>query len=159
MIHLKHKVEHCLKKYPETRNSDIKLTNSIWVEYYYTRLIKDEKGNLAVKLLDLYDLPREDNVKRIRAKIQNEENRLLPTSKKVAKQRRINEDKWRAYMGFDNPATGWHFYKYNILYKYMRTKLTTSLKKEGLDLGAVGNTTGGYVVSRCSPLILSPFFI
>jgi len=106
MRHLKEKIKYCLQKYPETRNSDVKLTNSIWVEYYNKYLIRDECGNLAVKLIDLYELPRQDDVRRIRAKIQNEEGLLLPTSLEVVKQRRINENKWRAYMDCDNPAKG-----------------------------------------------------
>lgn len=109
MKNLKTKIEYCLKKYPATRNSDITLTNSIWYEFYNNKLVKEDcngKIDYFVRLKDLYDMPKQDDVKRIRAKIQNKENRYLPTSEKVAKQRRINEHTWRAYMGYDNPAMG-----------------------------------------------------
>jgi len=56
--------------------------------------------DLCVRLEYIKELPREDHVKRIRAKIQNEEGRLLPTRWEVAKQRKIEEQKWRAFMGY-----------------------------------------------------------
>ena len=99
-MNLKSKIEYCLEKYPETRNSDVKLTNSIWVEYYRDRL-KTIDGKAYVALVDLYDMPREDNVKRIRAKIQNEENRFLPTTLEVVRQRKINEEIWRNKLGYN----------------------------------------------------------
>jgi len=97
---LKEQVLDCLQNYPDTRNSDIKLTNSIWYKYYPDKIQKNDKGELTVKLLDLYNLPREDNVKRIRAIIQNNEGRFLPTDLEVIKQRRINEHKWRKELGY-----------------------------------------------------------
>lgn len=98
---LKSEVEHCLREFPDTRNSDIKLTNAIWVTFYSGRLKTDENGNWVVRLLDIYDLPHEDNVKRIRAKFQNEKKLFLPTSKEVAKQRKINEEDWRKHLGLN----------------------------------------------------------
>lgn len=99
--HLKEKVEYCLEKHPDTRNSDIRLTNSIWVEYYSDKLLKDDKGRYMVRLLDLYDLPTEDHVKRIRAVIQNDEHKFLPTDEKVRRQRKIAEETWREYLGYN----------------------------------------------------------
>lgn len=99
------KVEHCLEFYPETRNSDIKLTNCIWFVYYKGLLFKDNNGKWSVNLLNLYDLPREDNVKRIRARIQNEEMRFLPTILAVVRKRRINEEAWRVALGYNPPYT------------------------------------------------------
>ena len=101
MLKLKDKILYCLERYPETRNSDIKLTNAVWYTYYEKYLIKVD-DQLAVKLTDLYELPREDDVKRIRAKIQNDENKFLPTDEAVRKQRRINETKWRNYLGYND---------------------------------------------------------
>jgi len=89
---LKGKIEYCLRNYPETRNSDITLTIKIWQTFYG---ISD-----FVSLKDLYNLPREDNVKRIRAKIQNDQKKFLPTILKVAKKRGILEDEWRVAMGY-----------------------------------------------------------
>ena len=96
---LKEMVEHCLKTYPDTRNSDIKLTNQIWVVYYLDK-IKIMDDGYYVKLLDLYDLPREDNVKRIRATFQNDRGLYLPTDPKVLKQRRLLESQWREELGY-----------------------------------------------------------
>lgn len=50
-----------------------------------------------VELKNIMDLPREDNVKRIRAKFQNEKKMYLPTSLEVAKQRKISDEEWRAW--------------------------------------------------------------
>ena len=91
-------VGNVLKNYPETRNSDITLMIKIWEVYYPSRVRKAQNGQLGVYLSDLYELPREDNIKRIRAHFQNDLNRYLPTDPAVVKQRRINEVKWREYM-------------------------------------------------------------
>lgn len=99
---LKQKVKKMLALYPETRNSDVELTLRIWKEYYPMRILKREKdGKDYVALTDLFDLPREDNIKRLRAKIQNEEFLYLPTSKKVAEQRKINMDRWYKAMAYN----------------------------------------------------------
>ena len=104
MRHLKKKIEYCLQKYPETRNSDIKLTNSIWVEYYGDKLIKIN-DRLLVHLTDLYELPTQESVKRIRAKL-NEQGLYLPTSEEVLKQRRLLEKKYRLEYSPSNPTKG-----------------------------------------------------
>jgi hypothetical protein len=97
---LKTEVEHCLREIPDTRNSDIKLTNAVWVTFYQGRL-RQVDGHWTVRLVDIYDLPHEDNVKRIRAKIQNEKKLYLPTSETVRKQRKINEEDWRKSLGYN----------------------------------------------------------
>lgn len=61
-------------------------------------------GKVYVNVAHLYDLPREDNIKRIRAKIQNDLKEYLPTDAKVAKKRGWEEDKWREYLGY--PVAG-----------------------------------------------------
>lgn len=97
---LQEQVLYCLERIPETRNSDVRLTNAIWWVYYRQKLILNDRGEPMVRLKDLYFLPREDNVKRIRAKIQNDEKRprFLPTDWLVAKQRKINEEVWWRYI-------------------------------------------------------------
>lgn len=97
---LKSKVLFCLANYPETRNSDIELTTRIWKQYHSSKLRLGLGGEVLVSLKDLFELPREDNVKRYRAKIQNEENRYLPTEEKIAKARKINIELWRKAMGY-----------------------------------------------------------
>jgi len=89
---LKQKVITILKENPDTRNSDITLMIEIWKRYYG---VED-----SIKLSQLYDLPREDNIKRIRAIIQNKNNMYLPSSPEVRKKRKIEERKWNEYLGY-----------------------------------------------------------
>lgn len=89
---LKEMVLVVLRDDQETRNSDIKLTHVIWQRYYGV-------GD-TIRLSQMYDLPREDNVKRIRAKIQNEEKLYPPTEWKIAKARGFKEQEWRDLLGY-----------------------------------------------------------
>ena len=93
MYNLKNQVKDILIRFPETRNSDIALTIKIWTSYYST-------GD-SIPVAKLYHLPREDNVKRIRAKYCE----LgcvwaYPTEEKIAKARKINSDKWRSALWY-----------------------------------------------------------
>lgn len=97
---LRTKVEKTLKEYPDTRNSDIALTIKIWEEYHAEKLVTAKNGKKYVCVENLYDLPREDNVKRIRAKIQNEENNYLPTTWEIAKKRGILRQQWEEALGY-----------------------------------------------------------
>ncbi len=83
---IKKQVEHCLQNYPETRNSDITLMIKVWKEFY----------GVSDRILteDLYGLPREDNVKRIRAYF-NSKGLYYPTNEKVIRKRCIKENEWR----------------------------------------------------------------
>lgn len=92
------KVRACLAKDERSRNSDIRLTQVLWYEYYKEHF-KMVEGHWYVEVNALYDLPREDNIKRIRAKIQNVEKLYLPTDPAVAKKRGWLEDEWRGYLG------------------------------------------------------------
>lgn len=98
---LKTKIEFVLENYPDTRNDDISLTLHIWRLYYYDFLFKDENGRLCVKLKNIFELPREDNIKRLRAKIQNEQGKWLPTSPVIRKRRGILEEEWRKHLGYN----------------------------------------------------------
>lgn len=106
MQNLKQKILWILSEDEASRNSDIRLTQMIWYKFHNSKLVKLDDGTQAVRLRDLFDLPREDNIKRVRAKIQNEEGKFLPTSEEVMKQRKINEWKWRDQMSPSNPAMG-----------------------------------------------------
>jgi hypothetical protein len=98
---LKTQILFMLEHFPETRDCDIELTRSIWKEYYKHLLNWDEEKCLFLVQLNRLDLlPREDNVKRIRAKIQNEEHRYLPRTPEVRKKRGITEDEWREYLNY-----------------------------------------------------------
>ena len=90
---LKKEVKHVLQNWPETRNSDIALTIKVWQLFYGIRDIVD--------LSKLYDLPREDNVKRIRAKFCEQGfNWAYPSNWKIARARKIKEDEWRQKLGY-----------------------------------------------------------
>ena len=105
------KVEHCLGKYPECRNSDIKLFNAVIYEFpvYNKYLLKDVTGEmqkpLAVNLIDLYNLPKASDVERIRRKF-NEKGQYLPTDPAVTEERRKNEKKCREHFSPSNPSRG-----------------------------------------------------
>lgn len=103
ILRLTEQVEQILKKYPETRNSDIDLTIKLWKIYYPNKIhYGTVKGIPVIRLKDLFELPREDNIKRIRAKIQNQEFRYLPTYIEVVRRRRMDEDSWREALGSNN---------------------------------------------------------
>ena len=90
---LKQQVEQTLKTQPDTRNSDITLMIAIWKKYYGV--------GEYVELKKLYDLPREDNIKRIRAKFCEEKKEwAYPTSLEVARKRGIKENEWRLFLGY-----------------------------------------------------------
>lgn len=55
----------------------------------------------------LLDLPREDNVKRVRAKIQNEEHKYLPTNPDVLIKRGILEEYWQDALGYSLTKEEW----------------------------------------------------
>jgi len=93
------KVEYCLREFDETRNSDIELTIRLWKEFYPKYIKTGKNGEEGIWLKDLFDLPREEHIRRIRAKIQNDLGKYIPTSWEVAKAREFNEDKWREAMG------------------------------------------------------------
>lgn len=82
-----------------SRNSDIRLTQAIWFRYYHSSML-EHNGLVYVEVAKMYDLPREDNIKRIRAKIQNEQHEFLPTSEAVARKRKWNIQEWRDYLGY-----------------------------------------------------------
>ena len=81
-----------LKEVENNRNSDIDLMVWIWKRYYN---VQD-----TISLKQLYDLPTQENIKRHRARIQNEEKQFLPTSWEVAKGRRWKEQEWRHLLGY-----------------------------------------------------------
>jgi len=80
----------------ETRDSDITLMIYIWCKHYPQAV--DDRERIYIG--DLYELPREDNIKRVRAYWQNTKKMYLPTKWAVAKARKINEDEWRVAMGY-----------------------------------------------------------
>ena len=100
---LEKQIRHTLSIDEKSRNSDIRLTQMLWWHHYknLTRMID---GKVYINIANLYNLPREDNIKRIRAKIQNDLKEYLPTDPKIAKKRGWQEDEWREYLGY--PVAG-----------------------------------------------------
>ncbi len=86
-----------------SRNSDIRLMQVIWYKFYNHLLFKSFDGEQSIRIKDLYNLPREDYISRIRRKIQNDEHLYVPTSREVAEQRGFkNVEEWRSYLGYNN---------------------------------------------------------
>lgn len=99
------RVLEVLESNEESRNSDQYLTLCIWNRYYPSVIKRDADNKPYVYLRDVMELPREDNVKRIRAKIQNVQKKFLPTKEEVARKRGINIDEWRVAMGYPTQAS------------------------------------------------------
>lgn len=100
---LEKQIRHIMATDEKSRNSDIRLTQMIWWNYYKSSLLNHD-GKIYVNMADLYNLPREDNIKRIRAKIQNDLKEFLPTDPAIAKKRGWQEDEWRKFLGY--PVAG-----------------------------------------------------
>ncbi len=97
---LQEKVLYILENHPDTRNDDIQLTCMIVLKHR-PKDIKEIDGQwwMTTKAMRWC---REDNVKRVRAKIQNDPKnpRFLPTDPAVRKKRNIEEETWREYLGY-----------------------------------------------------------
>ena len=100
--HLRVKILEILRDIPETRNSDITLMLEVWKRFFTIFIMTGSSGKQAVLLESLYKIPREDDIKRLRATIQNVEGKFLPTLLSVAIKRRIKEEEWRDYIRTHN---------------------------------------------------------
>ena len=98
MENLQEKVIECLKHYPHTRNNDAQFTFCVIWKYYPTEVkIIDEEWFISTKALKIV---REDGVKRIRAKL-NEQGLYLPDDPNVRRQRKIKEQEWLKFLGYE----------------------------------------------------------
>jgi hypothetical protein len=95
---LRSKVGYILSHYPEARDSDVALAHRLW-ETFYPELIEGDR----VRLDDMYALPRQNSISRVRAKIQNEYGLFQPSAE-VADARRTLRDDTKAEMGADKPG-------------------------------------------------------
>jgi hypothetical protein len=80
---LKKIILEVLSNTPKARDDDQYLTLCIWNRYFKSKMLTipgDPLKKTYVALTDILVLPREDNVKRIRAVIQNDEGKFLPTT-------------------------------------------------------------------------------
>ena len=89
---LKDQVEYTLETYPKTRDSDKLLTWDIWITFY--------DATMYINKDQFMNLPSEDNIKRIRAHIQNTLKRYLPMTWAVAEARGWSEKAWRELLGY-----------------------------------------------------------
>lgn len=90
-------VENTLDKHPKTRNSDTLLAWYI-VHLYYPEYCSEHNNDYWINYQGI-EAVREDHVKRVRAHLQNDLKKYLPTDPKVRKQRKISEETWREYLG------------------------------------------------------------
>lgn len=98
---LRDMIEERLENVEKARNSDVTLTIEVWKKYYPEYVLDTSQGEKSGIFLDaLFILPREDNIKRIRATIQNEEKKFLPTDPEVRRKRKISEEEWYDYLGY-----------------------------------------------------------
>ena len=96
---LQKQIYSVLKHYPETRNSDIILTIKIWELFYRGRLFIHNEV-LAIELKDLWNLPREDHIKRYRAEIQNVRRLFMPTTPDIFMERARLSKEWKETLGY-----------------------------------------------------------
>lgn len=96
---LTNQIENILASVPGSRNSDIVLTIEIW-KTYYRQFIYWKGITPFVELADLFELPREDNIKRIRAIIQNVQRRYLPTDPGILIERAKLSKEWKEFLGY-----------------------------------------------------------
>jgi hypothetical protein len=94
---LKIKILDILERVEKTRNDDIELMLHIW-NVYHKDFLHYHDAKIGVTFESIRILPRNDDIKRIRAVIQNEEGKFLPTDPKVRRKRRLSEDDWRAWL-------------------------------------------------------------
>src|SRR3989304_6645245 len=97
---LKAKVLYILSTEEDSRNSDIPLTIKLWQHYPPDTLITGKDGKQYINVRSLFDLPREDNIKRARAEVQNVERRYLPTDISIFIKRAHLSDEWKTALGY-----------------------------------------------------------
>lgn len=130
---LKKEVQYILENYPETRNSDITLMIEVWRKYYPSHIFQGLMSGEGVWLKSLYELPREDNIKRIREKFCEQGYAwAYPTDLKIVRARKIKESEWRRKLGYaplpeDAPKTT-YFEVDNRVYQISESKIEEFLK-------------------------------
>ncbi len=145
---LKDMVESILRNVPESRNSDITLMIQIWQRYYPE--VIDRGANVfgpGIQLKDLYDLPRHDAIKRIRA-MYNAEGKFYPTDWEVARQRGLKEDIWRVEMGYPEKGETVHPTRKDSYMDSERGFAGIDPAKEGSDVTVKSVKYGPYMVQE-----------
>ena len=97
--HLSTLVERVLAKDERARGDDVYLTLTIIKENMPDKIrVATPTHEYFVSVDALYAV-REDNVKRIRARLQNDEGKYLPADPEIRRKRRIREEQWLAFLG------------------------------------------------------------
>lgn len=91
---LKQVIEDSMRENENCRNSDKILTVRV-----YRKILLSKYGDSHLNYLRLMELPPAASIKRIRAMIQNDEGKYLPTEEKTAKLRRWNNEVWQEKVG------------------------------------------------------------
>lgn len=86
-----------LENYPSTRNDDIDLQLQLIQDYSSGICIVNILEERFIALSALREF-REDTIKRIRAKVQNADNRFLPSNEDVRRRRNISEEAYTRYL-------------------------------------------------------------
>lgn len=74
-----------------------------WLTYRVFQEIAEQHGKKIFIPFELFEVfPAFESVKRVRAKIQNDENRLLPTNEDAIKRRKTREQEFRHHFGSHN---------------------------------------------------------
>lgn len=110
---------------PKSRNNDILLTQLVWEDYYPQFITRDVLGDPMIYLRDLYAVPNQDDIKRIRAKIQNEDRLYLPTDINIFIKRAKNSKEWRTFLGYKPEWKDEHWS--DAVKNYLQPKQTTLL--------------------------------
>lgn len=98
---LKKMVIHILNISSRSRNSDSILTLQIW-HHYFPEAFIEHAGDKYVNSRYIHTvLPSNDNIKRVRAIVQNVEKQYPPTLWEVAKQRKWLESSWKEALGYN----------------------------------------------------------
>lgn len=97
VLSLTDQIKQVLQTYEEARNDDLWLTCKLWTIYHQRVIERDHENKAFVYLRDISSLPREDHIKRIRAKLQNEQGLYLPTDPETIKKRSKHENKWKKW--------------------------------------------------------------
>lgn len=102
---LEQRVDNILMNFPDTRNSDVRLTIELWKRFFSHFLVIGKDGRIYISMERLYDVPSQDSIGRVRQKIQNDKGLYPPTDWKIAKRRGMLEDEWRVALGYPTKLT------------------------------------------------------
>jgi hypothetical protein len=96
---LKKMVYAALIKDKQSRNDDVRLTQVVWYDNF-DWCFKKIDGKYYINTEAMKDIPREDQISRIRRKLQEEclkgkiKENILPTREDIVRKRRMNEIEW-----------------------------------------------------------------